>query len=179
MFPHVHIINLVISILPRFVFHMFILYHLKFKKEIIWRHVNPWGDMFLWLNPTMMFLLKCYSHFWKHYKKSWLFRRPTWLKCSHWLKVWDMKKTCYIWPIHLIKVSFFTKCQVEILVKWTNVHWNGHDLVKLAILNAKGLVKLTILIWPLVKLTITISHLLKWAILIWWLSLLVKLRLPT
>jgi hypothetical protein len=27
--------------------------------------------------------------------------------CPFWLKVWGMKNTCYIWPIHLIKMTFF------------------------------------------------------------------------
>jgi len=89
--------------------------------------------------------------------------------CSFWLKVCGMKNTCYIWPIHLTNVVFFTKCQLKIWSKWTNVHQNGHD----------GLVKLTILIWPLLKLIIMIWHLIKWLILIWWFSLLIKPRLPT
>ncbi len=60
----------------------------------------------------------------EHYKKSWLFRRPTWPKCPHWpngmsilTKGLDMKNTCYILPIHLTKVTFLTKCQIENLIK--------------------------------------------------------------
>jgi hypothetical protein len=37
--------------------------------------------------------------------------------CPFWLKVWGMKNTCYIWLVHLIKVTFLTKCQVKNLVK--------------------------------------------------------------
>jgi hypothetical protein len=28
--------------------------------------------------------------------------------CPFWLKVWGMKNRCYIWPVHLIKVTFLT-----------------------------------------------------------------------
>jgi hypothetical protein len=37
--------------------------------------------------------------------------------CPFWLKVWGIKNTCYIWPIHLTKMIFDTKCQAEDLVK--------------------------------------------------------------
>jgi D-alanyl-D-alanine carboxypeptidase len=29
--------------------------------------------------------------------------------CPFWLKVWGMKNTCYIWPVHSTIVTFLTK----------------------------------------------------------------------
>jgi hypothetical protein len=37
--------------------------------------------------------------------------------CPFWLKVWDMKNTCHIWPVHLTKVTYLTKCQAKYLIK--------------------------------------------------------------
>jgi hypothetical protein len=37
-----------------------------------------------------------------------------------------MKNTSYICPIHLTKVTCFTKCQVEDLVKWPWFNQIGH-----------------------------------------------------
>ncbi len=100
--------------------------------------------------------------------------------CPFWLKVWGMKNTCYIWPVHLIKVTFFTKHQIENLVKmdkcpskWPWLSQIGHiEWIRFSQIEI-------ILIWPLVKLTIMIWHLIKWTIFIWWLSLFVKPRLLT
>jgi hypothetical protein len=46
--------------------------------------------------------------------------------CPLWLQVWGMKNTCYILPVHLIKVTFLTKSQAENLVK------NGQMSIKMA-----------------------------------------------
>jgi len=53
--------------------------------------------------------------------------------CPFWLKVWGMTNTCYIWPIHLITMTFLTECQVEYLVKmdkptskWSWLNQIGH-----------------------------------------------------
>ncbi len=91
--------------------------------------------------------------------------------CPFWLRVWDMKNMCYIWPIHL------TKCQVEDLVKMEKCPSKWPWLNQITILNEYCLLKLTILIEPLVKLMIMIWDLVKWTIFIWWLSLFVKPRL--
>jgi hypothetical protein len=37
--------------------------------------------------------------------------------CPFWLKVWGMKNTCYIWLIHLTKMTIKTKCQAKDLIK--------------------------------------------------------------
>jgi hypothetical protein len=44
-----------------------------------------------------------------------------------------MKNTCYILPIHLIKVTFLTKCQIKYLIKmdkcpskWSWLNQIGH-----------------------------------------------------
>ncbi len=55
-----------------------------------------------------------------HYKKMWLFIRPSWPKCSHWPKGMSIltKGLGYEKHIlHFIKVTFFTKCQAKDLVK--------------------------------------------------------------
>jgi hypothetical protein len=114
---------------------------------------------------------------WRHCKKSQLFKKITWLKCSHWpkgisilIKGLGHEKTSYI----LLKWHFWPSVKLKILSRWTNIHQNGHGLIKLAILNGYCLVKLTILIRPLGKLTIMIWNLVKWIIFIWWFNLLVK-----
>jgi hypothetical protein len=55
--------------------------------------------------------------------------------CPFWLKVWGMKNTYYIWLVHLIKVTFLVKCEVENLVKMDKCPLEYHGLVKLVILN--------------------------------------------
>jgi len=56
--------------------------------------------------------------------------------CPFWLKVWGMKKTCYVW----LKWPLWPSAKPKIWSKWTNVHQNGHGLIKLAILNGWGFV---------------------------------------
>jgi hypothetical protein len=55
-----------------------------------------------------------------HYKKTWFFKRPIWSKCPHWPK--DMSILTKglgheKHMLHLTKVTFLTKCQVENMVK--------------------------------------------------------------
>jgi hypothetical protein len=54
--------------------------------------------------------------------------------CPFWLKVWGMKNTNYIWLVHLTKVTFLTKCQVEDQDKypskwpyWMSIRFNQID----------------------------------------------------
>jgi hypothetical protein len=88
-------------------------------------NVNVTCGIFFSQRKPSFRLMKC--NLWqikRHYKKSWLFKRLTWPKCLHWLKGMSIltkglghEKTCYIWLVHLTKVTFLTKYQVEDLVK--------------------------------------------------------------
>jgi len=91
----------------------------------------------------------------KPYKKSRLFKGLIQLKCPNWPKGMSilMKNTCYIWLVHLTKVSFLTKYQVEDLIKMDKWSWlNQIDHIEWIRFN-----QIDHLIWPLVK----------WAIFIW------------
>jgi hypothetical protein len=73
-----------------------------------------------------------------HHKKTWFFKRPIWSKCPHWPKDMSIFTKCLGHEkhmLHLTKVTFLPNVKLKIWSKWTNVHQNGHDLVKLAILN--------------------------------------------
>ncbi len=57
-------------------------------------------------------------------KKSRFFKRLIWLKCPHWLKDMSIltkglkhEKHMLIWLVHLTKVTFLIKCQIENMVK--------------------------------------------------------------
>jgi hypothetical protein len=59
-----------------------------------------------------------------HYNKSRFLKKLTWSKCPHWPKGLSIftkglghEKTCYIWAVHLTKMTFLTQCQTNNLVK--------------------------------------------------------------
>jgi hypothetical protein len=96
-----------------------------------------------------------------HYKKMWLFKRPTWLKCSHWSKGMSiltkgLRHEKHM--LHLTKLTFLTKCQIENLVKMDKYPSKWPWLSQIGHIEWIGFnqVKLTIMIWHLDQWTILI-----------------------